>query len=175
MIIIGLTGYAQSGKDTVADILVKNYGFVRLAFADKIREFLYSVNPMVGGEPLQIKVDVEGWEQAKKHPEVRRLLQVTGTSARKLFGERFWIDQTLRHVAGNTKVVVSDVRFTNEANTLKINGGQLWRVQRVGVGAVNGHVSETELDGYPVDQVFANNGSIEDLQLLIKTRMQGLL
>ena len=49
--IIGLTGYAQSGKDTLANILVENYGYTRVAFADKIREFLYEVNPMVGCSP----------------------------------------------------------------------------------------------------------------------------
>ena len=175
MIIIGLTGYAQSGKDTAAKILVDNYGFTKVAFADKIREFLYNINPMIGGEPLQIKVDVEGWEKAKQHSEVRRLLQVTGVSARKLFGSEFWINQTLRHFATSSNVVISDVRFTNEANWLKTNGGQIWRIQRVGVEAVNGHVSETELDDYPVDQTFANNGSLEDLELLIKTRIQGML
>ena len=64
--IIGLTGYAQSGKDTVAKILVENYGFTRIAFADKIREFLYETNPMydsIVGEPLFVKakVDRDGW------------------------------------------------------------------------------------------------------------------
>jgi dephospho-CoA kinase len=39
--IIGLTGYAQSGKDTVANILVENYGYQRVAFADPIRALLY--------------------------------------------------------------------------------------------------------------------------------------
>lgn len=173
--IIGLTGYAQSGKDTVANILVDKYGFTRIAFADKIREFLYSINPMISGEPLQIKVDVEGWEKAKQHPEVRRLLQVTGTSARKLFGSQFWINQTLRHFATEPKIVIADVRFRNEADFLKANGGQVWRIQRIGVDAVNNHVSEKDMDDYKVDQTFANNSSIEDLELLIKTRMQGLL
>mgnify|MGYP006283771541 FL=1 len=42
--IIGLTGYAQSGKDTVASLLVEHYGYERVAFADKIRSFLYEMN-----------------------------------------------------------------------------------------------------------------------------------
>ena len=45
--IIGLSGYAQSGKDTVAKVLIEEYGFTRIAFADKIREFLYDLNPQV--------------------------------------------------------------------------------------------------------------------------------
>jgi dephospho-CoA kinase len=55
--IIGLIGYAQSGKDTVANMLVDKFDFERRAFADRIREILYEMNPMVGGEPLQMKVD----------------------------------------------------------------------------------------------------------------------
>ena len=37
MLVLGLMGKAQSGKDTVADILEKDYGFIRLAFADAVR------------------------------------------------------------------------------------------------------------------------------------------
>jgi dephospho-CoA kinase len=45
--IIGLSGYSRSGKDEVAKILVEDYGFTRIAFADKIRELLYEMNPIV--------------------------------------------------------------------------------------------------------------------------------
>jgi hypothetical protein len=76
--IIGLTGYAQSGKDTFASILVEKYGYSRIAFADKIRDFLYGINPMVGCSPtgyLQDLVNLVGWDKAKQEPQVRRLLQ----------------------------------------------------------------------------------------------------
>jgi hypothetical protein len=45
--IIGLSGYARSGKDTVAELLVLNYGFKRMAFADGIRESLIALNPIL--------------------------------------------------------------------------------------------------------------------------------
>ena len=35
--IIGLTGFAGAGKDTVADLLVAHFGFRKLAFADALR------------------------------------------------------------------------------------------------------------------------------------------
>lgn len=177
--IIGLTGYAQSGKDTVANILVENFGYTRIAFADKIREFLYETNPMydsVVGEPLFVKakVDRDGWEEAKKSPHIRRLLQTSGVAARKVFGENFWVQQALKDVHFEGNYVITDVRFTNEADIIKkYDNSQLWRVKRLGVEAVNSHVSETELDGYPVDQIFINNTTIEDLEVLVKTRMAG--
>jgi hypothetical protein len=177
--IVGLTGYAQSGKDTVAKVLVENYGFTRVAFADKIREYLYEVNPMydsIVGEPMFVraKVDRDGWDDAKQHPQIRRLLQNAGVGARKLFGDAFWVAKAVEGLDWNKNYVFTDVRFTNEANLLKKwtpENTQIWRIKRVGVQAVNGHVSEHEMDGYKVDQIFANNGTIEDLELMVKTRM----
>jgi hypothetical protein len=178
--IIGLTGYAQSGKDTVAKILVENYGYTRVAFADKIRDFLYEMNPMVdnvAGEPIFLKerVDRDGWEVAKTNPHVRRALQNAGVSARKVFGEEFWIDRSLVSILRNENTVITDVRFINEADVVKHQAGQVWRIKRLGVDAVNAHVSESQMDGYPVDQIFTNNSSIEDLELMVKARMTSLV
>ena len=179
--IIGLSGYAQSGKDTFANILVEKYGYTRIAFADPIRKLLYEMDPLVPkgyGDSvinyrLQDMVDTYGWDKVKvDFPEVRRLLQDVGLGARKLFGDTFWIYQALSDVAPQDKVVVSDVRFENEAQWIQEFGGKIWRVKRVGTSAVNEHVSESELDGYKVDQIFVNNGSIKDLELLIRPRMQ---
>ena len=172
--IIGLTGYAQSGKDTIANILVEDYGYTRVAFADKIRDFLYEVNPMVGCSPsgyLKDYVDLVGWDVAKQKPQVRRLLQDLGVGARKVFGEDFWIKQALVSTLKHQKLVVTDVRFINEAGTIRHFEGQIWRIKRNNVAAVNDHISEHELDGYHVDQIFTNNGSIEDLKDLVQTRM----
>lgn len=173
--IIGLTGYAQSGKDTVAKILVDNYGYTRIAFADKIREFLYETAP----DYIKLLVDEVGWEKAKQNQAVRELLQNTGVGARKVFGEGFWVHEAMKTMLNDPRpdlnYVVTDVRFLNEADMIKANHGQIWRVKRIGVGAVNAHVSETQMDGYPVDQIFVNNGTIEDLEALVKTRMVGLL
>jgi dephospho-CoA kinase len=181
--IIGLTGYAQSGKDTVAKILVENYGYTRIAFADKIREFLYETNPMydsVAGEPMFVKarVDRDGWDKAKQFPHIRRLLQNSGVAARKVFGEDFWVAKAVQGLDHSKNYVFTDVRFTNEADLLKKwtdTGTQIWRIKRLGIDAVNAHVSESQMDDYPVDQIFTNNGTIEELVNLVKDRMEGLV
>jgi hypothetical protein len=170
--IIGLTGYAQSGKDTVAKILVNQYGYKRVAFADKIRELLLEVNPiMYNGGRLSVLVDNFGWDVAKAQPEVRRLLQDLGVGARKLFGDGFWIKQALAPKLTHQNIVVTDVRFINEAEMIQHLDGQIWRIKRLGVAAVNDHVSESEMDDYKVDQIFVNNGTLDDLEHLIKVRM----
>lgn len=173
--IIGLTGYAQSGKDTLAAILVDRYGYRRVAFADTIREFIYEVNPMVACSPtgyLKDLVNLVGWDKAKQEPQVRRLLQDLGVAARKLIDEDIWVKVALRSVSPEDRVVITDVRFENEAKHISDLGGQLWRVKRPGVEAVNAHISETQLDGYKVDQIFLNNGTLDELKLLVQVRMQ---
>jgi hypothetical protein len=179
--IIGLTGYAQSGKDTAAKILTDNYKFERVAFADPIRNLLLDVNPMVdyvAGEPVFLASYVKhyGWEAAKKNPRIRALLQTLGVSARNHIDEFVWIATAFRKMGDlGANYVITDVRFENEADQIKAIGGQIWRIERSGVKAVNSHVSESQMDQYPVDQTFTNNGTIEDLQVMINTRMSGVL
>ena len=184
--IIGLIGYAQSGKDTVAQIL-KERNFHRIAFADPIRKLAYDMNPMVdsiAGEPKFLKeaVDKLGWEEAKKNPHVRRVLQNLGVGARKHFGENFWVDQALKPVENYLGVlhnfVITDVRFKNEAEAIKnfpYGHSQLWRITRPGIEAVNNHVSELELKDHPVDREFINAGSIEDLRQAVLTYVNGVV
>jgi hypothetical protein len=173
--IIGLTGYAQSGKDTVAGILVENYGYQRVAFADPIRDLLYATNPMLK-EGYRVKglVDVYGWDRVKvDYPEARRLLQDLGVGARKTFGDMFWVKQALRQVNPEGNYVITDVRYPNEAKAIREYGSsQIWRVRRLGVDPVNSHESESAMDGEKVDQIFVNNGTIDDLNSLINTRMR---
>ncbi len=176
--IIGLTGYAQSGKDTLANILVEKYAFKRIACADPIREFCYAMNPVVGHVAneetiLRQLVDRVGWDEAKQYGGVRRLLQNVGIAAREVFGEQFWVAQALRNVHFTENVVITDVRFLNEANAIKqYDDAQIWRVKRPGFGPVNEHVSESEMADYKADQIFYNAGTLEDLKVLVNTRMR---
>lgn len=170
--VIGLTGYAQSGKDTAARHLIENYGFTRVAFADKLREAMYTLNPeiktgWVKRERLQDIVDDVGWENAKLgYPEVRRLLQVFGTEVgRMMFGENVWVDVAAKDIVERNldNVVLTDVRFQNEAAWVKSQGGIIVRINRSGVGPVNGHISDSGIDAMSVDFVVPNDGTIEAL------------
>lgn len=51
-IVIGLTGLAGAGKDTVADALVERAGFVKLAFADALREEIEEAYELERGDAL---------------------------------------------------------------------------------------------------------------------------
>lgn len=175
--IIGLSGYARSGKDTVASIL-KDDGFERIAFADGIREALYALNPIIRGlesgewDHLQTYVDFLGWEKVKLWPDVRLLLQTFGTEVgRQMFGEDVWIKYALKKVEFRYDYVVTDVRYPNEADAIRELGGQVWRINRPGFEPANSHVSEVAMDNYRFDYVLDNSGSIEDLAHLVKVVM----
>ena len=172
--IIGLAGYARCGKDTVAQILINNHGFERVAFADPIRDFLLKINPILDkGNRLSSLVDEYGWEIAKAQTEVRRLLQEVGVSARELIDQDVWVNVAFDKMDDPTKnYVITDVRFENEAETIKKSGGEIWRVERPGVTAVNGHISESNLSSWEFDKYIHNGGTLEDLQLLVQMEMR---
>lgn len=165
---IGLNGYARAGKDTVAHIL-KDYGFEQFSFAARLKEALKRLDPFVNLRPgyrLSQVLPNGGWDYVKdEFPEVRDLLQRMGTEVgRNLFGENFWVDQAMAQIPEGTKAVFSDCRFPNEAAAILKRGGQIWRIVRPGVEAVNAHPSETALNDHPFDQYIFNNGeSMADL------------
>jgi hypothetical protein len=111
-------------------------------------------------------VDAYGWEKVKDDfPEVRQLLQRTGTDAgRRVLGENVWVDAVMADLP-DTDVVFTDCRFPNEAQAIKDAGGYLVRVTRPGFEpGPDAHESETALDGYPHDFEIKNTGTLEDLR-----------
>lgn len=166
--IVGLSGYARSGKDTIAEILIMNYGFKRLAFADNIRKAVKVLNPIITGDiRANDMIDSYGWEVAKSTPEMRRILQVFGTEVgRQMFGEDFWVQQVFRQMEQDNvyeNFVITDVRYPNEADFIRERGGEIWRVSRSSIKAINSHSSETALDLYDFDRHISNDKDIADL------------
>lgn len=178
--IIGLSGYAQTGKDTVAQHLVDNYGFTRIAFADPIREALYTLDPVIDDYPalpgvrLSWLVDKSGWEHVKVESEsVRRMLQRLGTEVgRNLWGQDFWVKIAMEKAKQYENVVFTDVRFPNEMAAIVGSSGEVWRVEKPGVEAVNRHISERALDEYMFERTINNIGTLEDLYAIVDYYMQ---
>lgn len=173
--IIGLSGYARSGKDTAAAALVA-IGFTRVAFADVLRQFLYKLNPIVEGyysaelhRPPRVAdvIDKYGWDSYKQTShgkEIRELLQRLGTECgRELIGDSVWIDAALGDSHLGYNVVVTDVRFENEAEAIRDRDGIVVRIERPGVGPANAHPSETALDDWPFDYIVGNTSTVDVL------------
>jgi hypothetical protein len=118
-------------------------------------------------------VDKYGWDEIKLFPEVRRLLQVMGSEVgRDLIDPQIWIELTLFNVKNNDKIVISDVRFRNEAEEIKWRHGQIWRISRIQKDApISIHRSETDMDSWDFDQYISNNGSFQEL----KDTLEGIM
>lgn len=163
--IIGISGYARSGKDTLAQYLIER-GYEHRAFAAPLKGMLAALDPTLGGSRgrLSAHLTTVGWEGVKQLDEARRLLQRLGTEAgRKHLGEDVWVERLFRTPSAG-RIVISDVRFPNEADAIRERGGIIVRVARPGVSAVNAHPSETALDDYEPDLVVVNDGAPEDLK-----------
>lgn len=186
--LIGVTGYAQHGKDTVGRVAVATQKFHRYAFADQLKLLALETDPIIDmqyREPpanevydmrLSKIVDTVGWEAAKGFPEVRRILQELGTGARNVIGKDVWVDALAHRLVVEGRmtesgrmldgVVVTDVRFPNEAKWIHDHDGVVVLVLRPdfdnGVGTT--HVSESHIMELPVDHVFLNDHDLADFE-----------
>ena len=170
-LLIGFTGPPSSGKNTAADYLEAHHDFRQVAFADAIRQAVLTLDPWVDTfYRLREVVRAWGWETAKRNsPEVRRLLQVFGTEVgRAMFGTAVWVDQVCKKIATfppGQRAVITDVRFSNEADALWARGGFLGRIKRDASHhrGVLDHRSETESAALVPDYHLPNHTSTEEL------------
>lgn len=182
--LIGITGRAQHGKDTLGARLVERHGFTRIAFADALKRMALVLNPVIteymDAEGLTTRllhvVEASGWEVAKTFPEVRRFLQVLGTEAvRDIIGEDSWVQALERAIveSGAKDVVVTDVRFPNEAAFIRRHNGVIIGVERPNFdnGVPTDHPSEANVEAlvWAADYVLNNDGTLADLERKLDT------
>lgn|GEM_PF-98824 len=180
-ILIGLSGKKGSGKDTAADALVHDFGYERHAFASRLKAAVTRLDPIIDVDDEGIyryasAVVDHGEERVKAWPEARRLLQRMGTEVgRDLFGDSFWVDQTMRDVdASGTPVVITDVRFPNEVQAIRERGGIVVRIERDGLPE-DAHPSEHALDDYTFDVVIQNEGTVDEFKRDVSERLSSLI
>lgn len=172
--IIGLTGYAGTGKDTVRGLLETGFGYIGFAFADPIRAMLRELFTMHA-----ISADYMDSRALKEStiPELgvsyRQLAQTLGTEwGRRCLADDIWVKLANQHMHAlslqhgatpGLRFVVSDVRFVNEAQWIKDQGGEIWRVERPGIAPVRAHTSESELYHFKADRIVNNHGNLVQL------------
>lgn len=168
-IIIGLCGPAGSGKDTVRSFLEHKHEFAGLAFAEPIRAMVRELLTSNGCSDEYItnrelkEAEIPGLGVSARH-----MMQTLGTEwARHHLAEDFWLKLAATNMAhmrghGYRNFVVSDVRFANEAEWIRAQGGEIWMLERPGLAPVRKHVSECVQ--FRVDQVLRNDGSLAKLE-----------
>ena len=183
MLVVGVTGRAQHGKDTIGHLLVERYGFVRYGFADALKELALDVDPILTTDPedgrpfgLYQLVAEQGWESAKQWSEVRRLLQALGVGVRELVSPDAWVHALHRRllVERPERAVITDVRFPNEQEYIdQALSGWTFHVHRpyFDSGVSADHESERYVDDLPVSFSFENSGTVEELHELVAAFM----
>ncbi len=149
--LIGVTGRARVGKDTFGQYLVEEYGFEQAYFAKALKDMLTALgfaekNYQTTEEKEAVIPDLSRsyrylaqtlgteWGRNMVHPDIWLIMM-----------ERKW--SKLRALNGYfAKMVITDVRFENEANWVRNAGGVIVHVRsqldRSGMGATARHVSE---------------------------------
>lgn len=145
--IIGLCGFQSAGKDTIADYLIKEHGFIRLTFASAVKDI---ISIMFGWPRIKLegltKEDREWreqvdywWSKTLNIPNLspRFVMQYIATDVfRKHFHPDIWVKiieneiNKILDLSVNKNIVISDCRFENEINMLSRLGGKIIQVYR---------------------------------------------
>lgn len=138
--IIGVVGFIGSGKGTAADVLVEKHGFVKLSFADAVKDATAAIfgwqRALLEGDTEESRIfretKDEWWsEKTGKHITPRYMLQIMGTEAgRDVFHKDIWVYALERKMEMYQNVVIADVRFPNEIEWMRSKGGFAVRVTR---------------------------------------------
>ncbi len=183
MILIGISGKKGSGKDLLASFLKSKYGFVNIPFAQELKaavrkDFELTLEHTDGslkesptvyenGTLVNTAVIPRFWTS-------RDIMIAYGQFFRQ-FDLNYWVKKTFNKIqqiktfqnyGSDVRISISDVRFKNEANYIKDQGGYLVRLERKPELNIyknqSTDLSETDLDDYQwFDRIIT-----EDLNIL---------
>jgi dephospho-CoA kinase len=174
-IILGIAGKKRSGKDTIGNYLINNYGYIRYAFGDPVKEVC--------------KI-LFGFNNEQLHGEKKELVSQYGISPREAFqkiGTEFgrvtihdilpslnieqgnlWIEifnrkcnEIRENEKGKTNIIITDVRFENEVEAIKKQGGKIIFIESIYADINDTHESENSNLKY--DFLINNNGTKKEL------------
>ena len=118
--IIGISGVARSGKDSLANNFVTIFEALgikakRYAFADELKREVNSF--------LKEKTGLDAFTQDDSEKKmIRPLLVAYGTNIRRALNQNCWIDTLSQFLKTDEIAIVSDVRYENEADWIQENG-----------------------------------------------------
>jgi hypothetical protein len=167
--LIGLTGKAGSGKDTVGDYFVTEHGGFKIAFAGPLKEackLLFRLSDAQLHDRHEKEVVDERWGKSP-----RQLFQEVGTDLLRTHIDKEIFTKSTRYgilaaLETHSLVVVTDCRFENETALIRELGGVVWHLRRGGGGG-DEHVSEQVLPVHSSDHLVDNDGSVDELLVVV--------
>jgi len=166
-VIIGFHGPARAGKDSAANFLLANAGGYLYSFADPIRDMLQAIG---------IDLRTPYWQDRKEQTiaalgvSPRRMMQTLGTEwGREKVNPNLWLLLAQqRFISDGPGMIITDVRFENEAAWIRNVGGLVIHVHRSNAEKIEAHTSEAGIERDVRDVVLFNDGTLQDLQQVIK-------
>jgi hypothetical protein len=168
----------RSGKSTVASMLTERLFGMTQSFAAPFYDFVIQVAApfLEGGE-----AEVRQWLSDERKDKatipylgvtLRWMLQSIGTQwGRDCIHAQLWTmlaEKKAQRALQSYSVIFDDMRFPNEFEMVKRNGGKCIRIHRPGEGTRGDtSVGEGLLDGHPFDANIFNDGSLSDLKLYV--------
>ena len=170
--LIGLAGRAGTGKSTIARLLCEQHAFVEITLAEPIKRALAAMLDLPRAY-LEDRATKEGPIDWLRNTTPRRLMQTLGTGwGRQMITEDLWLILAARriarinaqasqmHISG---IVISDLRYADEAAFVRAQGGTVWHIVRP-APPVEAHSSEAGITAQPGDRTCDNTGDLDRLE-----------
>ena len=165
--VIAFFGYKGCGKSEAAKQLIESFGFTRHSFASPLKRMLQTL----GLSEAQL------WGSEKETPSAllggktpRWAMQSLGSEwGRTCIDANIWMRAWQKSLPPGA-VVVDDLRFPNEAVSVKLVGGYIVKIERPGLQVDTSHESEKYVEGpeaLPWDEVIGNVGTLDEFKTRI--------
>jgi hypothetical protein len=189
--LIALYGGQGAGKDTVANILIQYHGFIKLSFAQVLKDAVATIfswpRDLLEGDTEYSRewreiIDPYWAEKTGIHDfSPRKALQYIGTDLfRNHFCQDIWLHilekkyLEIKKAQPNAKFVITDCRFANEYKMLQNLDCIFIKINRENQTIHCTHCSEQDWHKFTYFSCIDNNGSIADLHTQVKFLMINL-
>lgn len=144
--ILGIAGYARTGKDTFGSILCEELS--KNGISAKKLSLAYELKSDLDAFLID-KFGISAFtEDPKEKSFIRPLLICYGTSLMRKKDPKYWINKLQKTIDINIKSgiisVICDIRFLNEASWLRSSGGILVHLKRSGIEAADENEQNNE-------------------------------
>lgn len=174
-----LSGWARSGKDAAAELLIEEFDFNRVAFADALKRDVATRTGLplsdftTAAKDSPLRALCPAFPAAKTPRDILLAHALRIRAANPNFYSELVAEIILS--APKARWVVSDWRYRAEYETLRslIPDVRILRIriERPGVVA-SADPSEHDLDDAPMDCIIHNSGTISDLRGMLRLAMQ---
>lgn len=161
--LIGIAGRKGSGKTAVANELADRLNLYHTSFGEDLRYIACMLLDLSSGELEREKETPQAWLDGITP---RYIMQTLGTEwGRNMIHPQIWTLRTMLRATRNrglkAGVIISDVRFSNEAQAIRTRGGIVVGLSRETPHSHDAHISENALGANDVDVTVSNNGPLD--------------